>query len=165
MGSGKSSIGRRLARALDLSFLDTDHVIQVRTGVDIGFIFEKEGEAGFRRREENVLENLLENGPAVIATGGGAILSRQNRERMRRHGTVVFLETSVDWQLARTRRGTHRPLLESDNPRERLASLYRERELLYRECANITVNTDARRVGAVTELVLEALRDFEAGER
>src|SRR5690606_27388132 len=122
MGAGKSSIGRRLAEALALPFCDTDQVIQDRAGVGIDFIFEKEGEAGFRRREEVVFRELIEAGPAVIATGGGVILAEANRAAMRGR-TVVFLETSVDWQLARTQRGRHRPLLAGVDPRQRLAEI------------------------------------------
>ncbi|HEX6929369.1 MAG TPA: shikimate kinase [Gammaproteobacteria bacterium] len=157
MGAGKSSIGRRLAGMLDLPFLDTDQVIQDRSGVDIDFIFEKEGEAGFRRREEAVFADLLDGDAAVIATGGGVILGSANRARMKSHGAVVFLETSVEWQLARTRRGRHRPLLATDDPRARLAEIYAEREPLYRDCATVTVNTDGRRVTAVANAVFEAL--------
>lgn len=157
MGAGKSSIGRRLARALGLPFFDTDQTVQARTGVDIGFIFEKEGEAGFRRREESVLADLLDGDAAVIATGGGAILSAASRERIRQTAVVVFLETSVDWQLARTRRGSHRPLLDAADPREKLASLYDTREPLYRECATLTINTDGLRVAAVAATVLREL--------
>lgn len=157
MGAGKTAIGRQLARRLDLPFTDLDELVQQRCGVDIGFIFEKEGEAGFRARESRALAELANGPPRVIATGGGAILAAENREQMKRH-VVVFLETSVDWQLARTRRGQHRPLLETADPRGRLAALYLEREPLYRECATITVNTDGRRVGAVTSALLCELR-------
>jgi len=158
MGAGKSSIGRRLANLLDLPFRDTDQVIRERAGVDIDFIFEKEGEAGFRLREEKVLAELLAEEPAVIATGGGVVLSAANREAMKHHGVVVFLETGVDWQLARTRLGSHRPLLDTPDPRERLASIYAERLPLYRECATVTVSTDGRRVAAVANAVLDELK-------
>lgn len=164
MGAGKTSIGRRLAAMLDLPFLDTDQVIQERAGVPIDFIFEKEGEPGFRRREEAVLGDLVNGDAAVIATGGGVVLSAVNRERLRNSGIVVFLETSVDWQMARTRNARHRPLLDTDDPRARLAEIYALREPLYRECATLTVGTDARRVTAVANAVLaqiEALRQRE----
>lgn len=156
MGAGKTAIGRRLANALAVPFHDTDLAIQERTGVDIGFIFEKEGEAGFRRREEAVIAELASAGDAVIATGGGAVLSPGNRMHMS-NGTVIFLETSVDWQLARTRRGHHRPLLDTADPRRRLTEIYAQREPLYRACANIVVNTDDRRVNTVVGDILRQL--------
>lgn len=162
MGAGKTSIGRRLAAMLDLPFRDTDQAVQDRAGVAIDFIFEKEGEAGFRRREETALAELLEGEAAVIATGGGVVLSAANRERLKRNGVVVFLETSVDWQMARTRHGRHRPLLDTGDPRARLGEIYALREPLYRECATITISTDGRRVTAVANAViaeLDALRE------
>ncbi|HEX7046175.1 MAG TPA: shikimate kinase [Gammaproteobacteria bacterium] len=158
MGAGKTSIGRRLAEVLGLPFLDTDHEIRERAGVDIDFIFEKEGEAGFRRREAMVFADLVDES-AVVATGGGIVLDAANRERMKERGNVVFLETSVDWQLARTRRGRHRPLLDTEDPRSRLEEIYAVREPLYRECATVTVNTDGRRVATVASAVMDALRD------
>lgn len=157
MGAGKSSIGRRLAKLLDLSFHDTDQEIRERAGVEIDFIFEKEGEAGFRRREEKVLDELLDTNAGVIATGGGVVISAANRDVMKSHGLVVFLETSVDWQLERTRRGTHRPLLDTRDPRARLEALYAERLPLYRECATITVSTDGKRVTTVANTVVAEL--------
>ncbi|MBW3566352.1 MAG: shikimate kinase [Proteobacteria bacterium] len=160
MGAGKSSIGRRLSKLLDLPFIDTDQAIRERAGVDIDFIFEKEGEAGFRQREERVLAELLTATRAVIATGGGIVLSARNREAVKLHGIVVFLETGVEWQLARTRLGTHRPLLDTPDPRERLEKLHAERIDLYRETADITVNTDGRRVAAVANSIADALGKF-----
>lgn len=159
MGAGKSSIGRRLAKLLGRTFHDTDQEIRERAGVDIDFIFEKEGEAGFRHREEKVLADLLNADCAVIATGGGVVISAANRAAMKSRGLVVFLETSVDWQLERTRRGTHRPLLENADPQARLDALYTERLPLYRECATITINTDGRRVLAVAKAAFDALQD------
>lgn len=161
MGAGKSSIGRRVAEMLGLPFHDTDQAIQARAGVGIDFIFEKEGEAGFRRREEKVLAELLDGEPAVIATGGGAVLSAANRERMRNGGTVIYLEATVEWQLARTRRGQHRPLLDTTDPATRLSEILAEREPLYRECATITVSTNGRRVQSVASAVLAALEHHD----
>lgn len=149
MGAGKTAIGRQLARRLSLPFFDTDEVVQQRTGVDIPLIFELEGEAGFRRREEAVVSDLVAGEPAVIATGGGVVVSAGNRAKMREGGFVVFLETSVEWQLSRTRRGHHRPLLATDDPRARLEEIYRTREALYRQCAHLAVLTDGRRVSTV----------------
>lgn len=157
MGAGKSSIGRRLAKLLGISFHDTDQEIRERAGVDIDFIFEKEGETGFRQREEKVLFDLLDADSAVIATGGGVVISATNRAAMRSKGLVVFLETSVDWQLDRTRRGTHRPLLDTPDPRARLETLYTERVPLYKECATITVSTDGKRVATVASTIIAEL--------
>src|SRR5690606_10086513 len=128
-----------------------------RAGVDIDFIFEKEGEAGFRRRESAAFADLAGR-PGVVATGGGIGLDPKDRERMKAGATVVFLETSVDWQLARTRRGRHRPLIDTADPRATLAAIYEEREPLYRECASVTVNTDGYRVASVANAVMDALR-------
>ncbi|HEX6929715.1 MAG TPA: shikimate kinase [Gammaproteobacteria bacterium] len=157
MGAGKTSIGRRLAELLALPFRDTDQEIRERAGVEIDFIFEKEGEAGFRRREKAVFADIISE-HAVIATGGGIVLDQGNRERMKESGNVVFLETSVDWQLARTRRGRHRPLLDTPDPLAVLARMHAIREPLYRECATVTVSTDGRHVAAVANAVLDALR-------
>lgn len=158
MGAGKSAIGRQLARRLELPFHDTDDAIRERTGVDIPFIFDLEGEAGFRRREEAVLKTLLEGGQAVISTGGGIILSADNRTLMREKGVVVFLETSVDWQWSRTRRGRQRPLLDTEDPRAKLETLYRIRKPLYEETAHVTVETDGRRVPAVAASIVNTLK-------
>ena len=164
MGAGKSSIGRRLSKLLDLPFFDTDQAIRERAGVAIDFIFEKEGEAGFRVREERVLAELLTGVHAVIATGGGIVLRPQNREAMKLHGRVVFLETGIEWQLARTRLGTHRPLLDTPDPRGQLEKLHAERINLYRQAADITVNTDGRRVAAVASSIADALARTGNGE-
>lgn len=162
MGAGKSAIGRELARRLDLAFFDADEVLQEKTGVDIALIFELEGEAGFRRREEMTLAELCKLNGAVIATGGGAVLSALNRERLRTGGTVVFLETSVEWQVARTRPGRQRPLLDTPDPRAKLAALHEIREPLYRECAHLVVSTDARHVNTVAGEIIERLRELDA---
>ena len=124
MGSGKSAVGRQLAARLGLGFVDSDVEIQARTGVDIAYIFEREGEAGFRAREAEVLDELTRGARIVIATGGGAVLDAATRARLQGRACVVYLRTSVDQQLARTRRSAHRPLLMNPDPRgtlERLA--------------------------------------------
>ena len=116
MGSGKSAVGRRLATLLDLKFVDSDAEIERRTGVDIRYIFEKEGEARFREREREVIAELTALEDVVLATGGGAVLDPRNRERLKSTGTVVYLQASVDTQLDRTRRGRNRPLLLAGMP-------------------------------------------------
>lgn len=149
MGAGKTAIGRRLARKLGWDFVDTDMEIQRRTGVDIPFIFEKEGEEGFRLREARALAELLVEPRRVIATGGGAVLAQANRAMMQERAVVVFLSAEVNSQLERTRRGRHRPLLDEPDPEAVLARLYAERLPLYRESATLEVATDGRHVEEV----------------
>ncbi len=157
MGAGKSAVGRQLARLLHLEFVDSDEEIESRTGVDIPFIFEKEGEAGFRKREARVIDDLSSRDGVVLATGGGAIMDPQNRSHLGARGFVIYLHTSVDQQLSRTRRGRERPLLENDDPRVVLESLMASREPLYREIADLTVDTDGRKVRAVANEILDRL--------
>ncbi len=157
MGAGKSAVGRQLARMLHLDFVDSDEEIESRTGVDIAFIFEKEGEAGFRKREAAVIEDLSRQESVVLATGGGAIIDPQNRNRLGARGFVIYLNTSVDQQLSRTRKGRDRPLLENDDPRAVLEALMATREPLYREIADLTVDTDGRKVRDVVKEILDRL--------
>ncbi len=158
MGSGKTTVGRQLARRLGYRFLDSDADIEACTGVDIAFIFEKEGEAGFRLREREAIDRLTQLPGIVLGTGGGAVLSHQNRERLAARGIVVYLETSVGQQLSRTRRSKRRPLLDTDDPRGRLAGLMQEREPLYRSIAAVTVRTNGRTSVAVAAEIAELLR-------
>lgn len=160
MGSGKSAVGRRLARLLDRPFLDSDTEIEARTGVDIPFIFEKEGEAGFRARETAIIAELTARPGIVLATGGGAVTSAENRKMLVSRGYVVYLETSIAQQLERTRMSKNRPLLDTPDPAARLEQLMALREPLYREVASLVVNTDGRRVAAVAR----ELRDRLAGQ-
>lgn len=162
MGSGKTAVGRRLARLVGFRFVDSDAEIVSRTGVDIPYIFEKEGEEGFRARERDILDELTREPGVVLATGGGAILLPENRERLAARGHVVYLETSVAQQVERTRHGTHRPLLDTADPRKRLAELMQVREPLYRAVATVTVPTDRRKVLAVAEDIVEQLSALES---
>jgi shikimate kinase len=157
MGAGKSAVGRQLARLLHLDFVDSDEEIERRTGVDIPFIFEKEGEPGFRKREVAVIDALSQLEGVVLATGGGAILDPQSRSWLGGRGFVVYLYTSVDQQCQRTERGRERPLLENRNPREVLDELMQIRDPLYREIADLVVNTDGRRVQTVAREIHAAL--------
>jgi shikimate kinase len=157
MGAGKSAVGRQLARLLHLEFVDSDQEIESRTGVDIPFIFEKEGEAGFRKREAGVIDDLSRKDGIVLATGGGAIMDPENRNHLGARGFVIYLHTSVEQQLARTRKGRDRPLLEKDDPRAVLETLMAAREPLYREIADLTVDTDGRKVRAVANEILDRL--------
>jgi len=158
MGAGKSTIGKRLARTLGLQFLDSDREIEAQTGVDIPLIFEIEGEEGFRRREQDMIEQLTGRDGIVLATGGGAVLAESNRQALRGRGTVVYLQTSVNEQLRRTRRDRRRPLLQTPDPQARLIKLAEERNVLYQETASMTVNTDK---GAITEVIRQITENLE----
>jgi shikimate kinase len=157
MGSGKTAVGRHLARALGLAFHDSDAEIERRTGVDIPFIFEKEGEAGFRQREREALEALTALEGIVLATGGGAVLLAENRELLAARGQVVYLETSIAQQAHRVRYGRHRPLIAQGDPALRLGQLMDARAPLYAQIADIVVSTDGRRVASVAEAILREL--------
>ena len=158
MGAGKSAVGRQLARRLHMAFVDSDDEVESRTGVDIPFIFEKEGEEGFRKREAAAIEDLSRLDNVVLATGGGAIVSDRNRNHLGARGFVIYLETSVDQQLRRTRRGRERPLLDSaEDPAAKLTLLMERRGPLYEEIADLTVQTDGRKVNAVVNEILEKL--------
>lgn len=157
MGAGKSTIGRHLAQQLHMEFYDSDTVIEERTGADIAWVFDVEGEAGFRVREEKVINDLTEKQGIVLATGGGSILSRDSRNRLSARGIVVYLETTIEKQLARTQRDKKRPLLQSDNPREVLETLAEEREPLYVEIADFVVRTDDQSAKIVANQIIELL--------
>lgn len=155
MGAGKSAVGRHLARTLHLSFVDSDDEIESRTGVDIPFIFEKEGESGFRKREAAVVDDLSKMDGVVLATGGGAVVDAESRSRLGGRGFVVYLFTTVDQQVSRTKRGRERPLLENTDPREKLEALLEARDPMYREIADLVVETDGRKVSAVANEIVE----------
>ena len=157
MGAGKSAVGRQLAKLLHLSFVDSDDEIETRTGVDIPFIFEKEGEDGFRKREAKVIDDLSAMESVILATGGGAGVDPQNRSRLGARGFVVYLYTTVDQQLARTQKGRERPMLANGDSRKILDDLMAVRDPLYREIADLTVETDGRKVKAVANEILERL--------
>jgi shikimate kinase len=157
MGSGKSAVGRLLADRLGLALVDSDAEIEARTGVDIPYIFEREGEAGFRAREAEVLDEITQRQGVLVATGGGAVLDPRTRQRLRDRGRVVYLRTSVDQQLARTRRTAQRPLLNNPDPRGTLERLMVQRSALYEEVADVTVDTDGRKVKTVVEEILRRL--------
>lgn len=157
MGAGKSAVGRQLARLLHMEFLDSDEEIEKRTGVDIAFIFEKEGEEGFRKREIKVIDELSQREGVVLATGGGAVADAESRSRLGARGFVVYLHTSVRQQLERTQRGRHRPLLDNADRKKVLEELMEQRDPLYREVSDLIVETDGRRVQTVAREIQEAL--------
>ena len=161
MGSGKSAVGRHLARLLRFSFHDSDADVEARTGVDIAFIFEKEGEVGFRQREQESIDRLTALDGVVVATGGGAVILAENRRVLAARGTVVYLETSIAQQMERTRHGRHRPLLNDTDPKLKLGELMHQRAALYAEIADLTVSTDGRRVQLVAE---EIYRELERAQ-
>lgn len=158
MGAGKSTIGRQLARALDLEFVDSDREIELRTGVDIPLIFELEGETGFRKREHRIIDLLTARKGIVLATGGGAVLSPENRQRLSSRGRVIYLHTSVDQQLERTAHDRGRPLLQTDNPRGKLEELMATRDPLYREIADWIIETDGCRVRDVVQDIIRHIQ-------
>ncbi|MBV2133549.1 shikimate kinase AroK [Pseudomonas sp. MAP12] len=160
MGAGKSTIGRLLAKELHLPFKDSDKEIEVRTGADIPWIFDVEGEQGFREREQAVIVDLCQEDGLVLATGGGAVLRQANREALRAGGRVVYLHTSVEQQLERTARDRNRPLLRAANPEQVLRDLMATRDPLYREIADVIIETDQRPPRMVVQEVLSRLEQL-----
>lgn len=158
MGAGKTTIGRQLATALQLPFYDSDKAIEEHTGVDITTIFEYEGEKGFRNREQDMIERLTSIKGMVLATGGGTVLREQNRNLLKTNGFVVYLQCSVDNILQRTRRDTQRPLLKTENPRERIETLFQQREQFYLECADFKIDTGEIQSKAVVKAILKAFQ-------
>lgn len=163
MGSGKTTVGRHLAKTLKLEFVDSDHAIEERTGADIPWIFDIEGEEGFRRRERAVIDELTRRRGIVLATGGGAVIDPLNRADLAARGVVVFLRASVDKILSRTGKSQNRPLLRTENPRARVEQLLAARDALYHEIADIIVDTDKRGVKSTVNQILDQLRRNEAG--
>ncbi|MHB1540715.1 MAG: shikimate kinase AroK [Steroidobacteraceae bacterium] len=159
MGSGKSAVGRSLARLLRVPFYDSDAEIERRTGVDIPLIFDKEGEAGFREREREAIESLTLLRRIVLATGGGAILLPENRSRLAENGWVVYLKTSVAQQAERVKPNRQRPLLNGvEDTAAKLRELMEVRDPLYSSIADLTVATDGRQIKAVVRDILQAIR-------
>ncbi len=157
MGAGKSTIGRALAKELKLDFFDSDEVIEERAGADIAWIFDLEGEEGFRQREVKVIEELTQKQNIVLATGGGVIISPENRTVLAARGTVIYLKTSLEQQYERTKRDTRRPLLQTDNLTERLEELKESRQHYYDELADVSFETDKLTVKAVANNIIKYL--------
>ncbi len=161
MGVGKSTIGRMLAAALDRPFFDSDREIEAVTGADIPWIFDVEGEAGFRVREERMIDTLTQRDGIVMATGGGAILSASSRANLKSRGTVVYLKASIAQQFERTSKDRNRPLLQTADPLSRIRELMKIREPLYNETAHIMVDTSRRGPRTVVTEILRRLREYE----
>jgi shikimate kinase len=159
MGAGKTTVGRQLARRLGKRFLDSDHEIEERTGVKVATIFEIEGETGFRARESRVIEELAQAEDLVLATGGGVVLDPGNRARLAARGFVIYLHAQPRDLWQRTRQDKSRPLLQGVDPLARLEQLYAIRDPLYREIADIVVDTGRQGVGALVTRVLGDLPD------
>ncbi|AFP85137.1 shikimate kinase AroK [secondary endosymbiont of Ctenarytaina eucalypti] len=158
MGAGKSTIGRQLAQQLNMEFFDSDQEIERRTGADVGWVFDVEGEEGFRDREEKIINELTEKQGIVLATGGGSVKSRDTRNRLSARGVVVYLETTIEKQLARTQRDKKRPLLQAaEPPRDILVVLAREGKPLYEEIADITIRTDEQSPKVVANQIINII--------
>jgi len=166
MGAGKTTIGRSLARVLGRRFIDLDHELEARCGVRIPTIFEIEGEAGFRKREAALLDDYTRLSGIVLATGGGAVLAPENRRVLRERGVVVYLRASADELYRRTARDRNRPLLATPDPRATLSCLLEQREPLYREVADLVVETGSLPVtAAVAALVRDVLPQLQSFEK
>ncbi len=159
MGSGKSTIGKILANKLHREFRDSDHFIEEKTGVDIGRIFDVEGENGFRDRESNALKELLSHNSQVVATGGGSVLRKENQALLVSTGYIIFLDTTVNQQLQRLRRDKKRPLLQTENPRRRLEALFDERRPIYLDLADLAVKTDRKSARKLASEIINQLPD------
>ena len=152
MGAGKTTIGRQLAKRLKLTFIDSDHEIEARTGTNIPWIFDIEGEKGFRKRERDVIDELTQRQGIVLATGGGAVMDKRNRSHLSERGMVIYLHTSLDQLVKRTAKDRNRPLLQTGAPHTRLEELLVVRDPVYREIADLVVETDNRRSSQVARV-------------
>jgi len=159
MGAGKTTAGRLLARRLGRRFIDTDHEIEQRCGVGISLIFEIEGEEGFRERETRAIEEFTADDGVVVATGGGAVLRPENRRRLATRGTVVYLHAPPEALYRRVRGDRNRPLLATDDPLARLRELYAVRDPLYREIADVIVETGAQSARSLSRALLAQIED------
>ncbi|MDQ7050224.1 MAG: shikimate kinase AroK [Enterobacterales bacterium] len=160
MGAGKTTIGKQLAQLLHLEFIDSDQEIEARTGAPIDWIFDIEGEEGFRQREKEIIEELSQRQGIVLATGGGAVVAPENRKYLAGRGIVVYLETSIEQQLERTRKDKRRPLLRnSKDPESTLVALHKEREAQYREIADVIVATNENSIKSVANKIASQIND------
>mgnify|MGYP005851651477 CR=1 FL=1 len=144
MGAGKSTIGRMLAKELGYRFVDSDRIIEQRCGADIPWIFDVEGEDGFRQRETAMLRELADETKTVLATGGGAVMREENHASLKRNAVVIYLKTSIEQQVERTRKDRNRPLLQNDDPEAVLRRLFALRDPIYSTLADIVMFTDRK---------------------
>ena len=162
MGSGKTTVGRRLAHKLNKDFFDTDHEIIDKTGVTIDHIFDIEGEEGFRKRESKILKNLCQMSNIILATGGGIVILPKNRKILKNAGLVVYLFSSVDQLLRRTAKSKTRPLLENSTDRKKtITELVEARDVYYREVASIVVNTTGKKLHEVIDMIIRETKNVE----
>lgn len=161
MAVGKTTIGKQLAKRLHLKFVDSDQEIEKRTGASVSLIFDIEGEAGFRDREEQMISELTARHGIVLATGGGAVLRETNRKSLRKNGIVVYLRASIDSQLERTKASKHRPLLDTGDRRAALEALMETREPLYRREADLIVDTDHLSAGRAARRIARKIQNFK----
>lgn len=160
MGAGKSTIGRLLSNELKLTFFDSDKEIEDRCGANIPWIFDREGEPGFRDREQQVIDDLTQESSILLATGGGAVIRDQNRQYLANRGIVIYLRASVEQQIARTERDRNRPLLREGNPRQILQALFEQRDPLYQSIADIVIETDQRNPRWVVQELRKTLKNL-----
>jgi shikimate kinase len=156
-GSGKSTVGRQLARRLGVPFTDSDHVIEQRIGCSIRSFFDSQGEEAFRDLEQGVIDELMQSGSGVIATGGGAVLRQANRDRLRAVAKVIYLRSTPEEVFRRLRHDTNRPLLQVDDPMERLRDLHAQRDPLYRETAHFVIETGRPSIATLVNMILMQL--------
>lgn len=161
MGSGKSTIGQLIANQLKREFFDSDHYIEAKTGVDIARIFDVEGEEGFRRRETQALAELCQLDSIVLATGGGSVMREENRELLKHGGYIVFLNTSPYQQYERLKRDRKRPLLQTENPRQRLIDLFEVRKPLYLALANLNLRTDGKNARRLSHEIIKNIKKHD----
>ena len=161
MGAGKSTIGKVLSEIMDMEFVDSDREIETSTGADIPWIFDVEGEEGFRDREVRMIDELSRRTNIVLATGGGAVLSKKNRKRLKKRGVVVYLRATIDQQIERTSRDKNRPLLQTPDPAQTIRELMELREPLYLEVADIIVDTHRRNARGVSKEINRQLRNLQ----
>ena len=159
MGAGKTSVGKQLAKALKRDFLDSDKEIEDRTGVSIPTIFDIEGESGFRSREQQIIDELTQCDKLVLATGGGAVLNKDNQKALQSRGIVFYLNASIDQLYQRTHRDRNRPLLQTDNPKQKITELLEIRDPIYRSVADFVIETDGQSVRNVVDDILHCLEE------
>jgi shikimate kinase len=158
MGAGKTTAGKELAKLLGMEFIDSDHEIERRTGASVPLIFEVEGEAGFRKREQGVIDELTQRDNVVLATGGGVVLNPDNRKHLAARGYVVYLRASVEQLFQRTSKDQHRPLLKTADPKGKLAELMQQRSALYEEIADLVLDTDGHSPKWIVRKIREHLK-------